>query len=132
MRMIGIWLVAASLHLCAEDWTPKRIFAISEYVWLARVAHVYGEVEVRCFLEGDGTVMRAEAISGHPLLKEQARKNALRWKFQRIGQPGENNTVILKYRYSLEGESQGRDLTQFIVDLPNTIQIIAPNAPVMR
>jgi hypothetical protein len=87
---------------------------------------IHGDVEVRCFLDADGTVTRAEAISGHPLLKEQARKNALLWKFQRTGPPGENNTVALKYQYRLEGELQDGSHTVFLFDLPNTIQIIAP------
>ncbi len=31
MRMIGIWFSRCRLPLCAQDWTPKRIVAISEY-----------------------------------------------------------------------------------------------------
>jgi hypothetical protein len=48
------------------------------------------------------------------------------WKFQRTGPPGENNAVTLKYQYRLDGEFQDRGRTQFLVDLPNTIQVIAP------
>jgi outer membrane biosynthesis protein TonB len=125
MRMLALWLIAAAVPLCAQDWTPKRIVAITDYVPLARQARIYGDVEVRCFLNADGEVTRAEAITGHPLLTDQARQNAMLWKFQRTGPPVETKTVTLKYQYRLEGEFQGRGRTQFVVDLPNTIQIIA-------
>jgi TonB family protein len=124
--MLAIWLIATAVPLCAQDWTPKRIVAISDYLPLARQARIQGDVEVRCVLDADGTVTRAEATTGHPLLKRQAVQNALLWKFQRTGSPGENNTVILKYQYRLEGEPQDRAHTVFLVDLPDTIQIVAP------
>jgi len=63
--------------------------------------------------------------------EEQARKNALLWKFQRTG-PQVSNTVTLNYQYRLDGELQDHARTGahsvFFVDLPNTIQIIAPLA----
>jgi TonB family protein len=126
--MLAIWLIAAVLPVCSQDWKPKRIVAISDYLPLARQARIQSDVEVRCVLDADGTVTRAEVIIGHALLKDQARQNALLWKFQRSGPPGENNTVILNYRYRLEGgpAPQNRAHTVFLVDLPNTIQIIAP------
>ena len=113
MRTIGCWLVAAALPLCAQGWAPKRIVAITDYVPLARQAGIAGEVEIRCLLDADGTVTRAEALTGHPLLKEQARKNALLWKFQRTTTQGENNSVTLKYSYRLESELQDRGRTVF-------------------
>jgi TonB family protein len=125
MRMLAIWLIAAAVPLCAQDWTPKRVVAITDYAPLARQARIQGDVEVRCVLEADGTVANAEAISGHPLFKEQARQNAMLWKFQRSGPPRENNTVTLKYQYRLEGELKYKSRTSFLVDLPDTVQIVA-------
>jgi hypothetical protein len=62
-------------------------------------------------------------------LKEQARQNALLWKFQGT-ETKTSNTVTLKYQHRLDGELQDRARTGartvFVVDLPNTIQIIAP------
>jgi TonB family protein len=126
MRILGIWLLAAALPLCAQDWTPKRIVAITNYVPLASAARISGDVEVLCFLDESGAVTRAEVINGHPLLKEQARQNALLWQFQRTAPTSENNTVTLKYKYRLKGDLQDGSRTAFLVDLPNTIQIIAP------
>jgi len=85
---------------------------------------------VKCFLDADGSVLRAEVLSGHQMLREQARKNALLWKFQRTA-PGADNTVTLNYQYRVEGELQDKTYpghTVFLVDIPNTIQIIAPPA----
>jgi TonB family protein len=123
-------LFVAILPVFAQEWTPKRIVAIMEYPPLPKEARIAGVVEIRCFLDANGTVTRAEAISGHPLFKEQARQNALLWKFQRTG-PGESNTITLTYQFRLEGEPQ--DQTVFVVDLPSTVQIIAPKPfPTMR
>ena len=105
--------------------------AITDYLPLARQSRISGDVQVKCFLDTDGSVLRAEALSGHTLLREQARKNALLWKFHRTGSQA-GNTLNLNYQYRLEGELQDQAhlgaRTVFLVDLPNTIQIIAPAA----
>src|ERR1700737_4416153 len=111
--MLAIWLIAAALPVCAQDWTPKRIVAITEYAPLPRQAMIQGDIEIKCFLDANGVVTRAEVISGHPLFQEQARQNALLWTFQRTGPPGENNTVTLKYQYRLEGELKYKPRTSF-------------------
>ncbi|MGI8744763.1 MAG: energy transducer TonB [Bryobacteraceae bacterium] len=126
MRVL-LYFVVGAVSVCARDWTPKRIVAITDYVPLARQARIFGDVEVKCFLDANGLVLRAEVVSGHPLLKEQARQNALLWKFLRIAAQS-SNTVNLKYLYRLGGEPQDRGHTVFVVDLPNTIQIVAPEA----
>jgi TonB family protein len=101
------------------------------YVPLARQARIYGDVKIKCSLDANGAVVSAEVRSGRPLLKEQARQNALLWKFQRT-RSQVSNTVTLNYQYRLEGELQDQARTGahtvFVVDLPNTIQIIAPVA----
>jgi TonB family protein len=95
----------------------RKVVAIKDYQPLARQAGITGEVEVRCFLNPDGSVARAEAVSGHPLLKEQARQNALLWKFRRTSaKEGGNNTITLRYEYVLEGKPQYRTSTKFVVN----------------
>ena len=126
-RLLSFLICAVSVY--AQDWTARRVVAITSYAPLARQARISGDVKVRCFLDASGSVLRSEALSGHPLLKEQALENALHWKFkfQGTGSKG-NDTVALTYQYRLEGELQDATHTVFIVDLPNTIQIIAPVA----
>jgi TonB family protein len=91
---------------------------------LARQARIAGDVQIKCTLRADGSVNNAEVLSGHPLLKEDARQNALLWRFQRSSAQVTSNTVILKYQYRLEGNPGSR--TVFMVDLPDVIQIISP------
>jgi TonB family protein len=123
MRLICC-VVACATALQAQDWTPRRIVAITDYVPLARQARIAGDVQIKCTLRADGSVNNAEVLSGHPLLKEDARQNALLWRFQRSSAQVTSNTVILKYQYRLEGNPGSR--TVFMVDLPDVIQIISP------
>jgi TonB family protein len=102
--------------------------AIRDYVPLAKMARVSGIVEVKCTLDDNGSVRQAEVISGHPLLKEQARRNAMLWQFQRTSPEVKTNSVTLFYEYLLEGTLQEHDNTVFVVEPPNRIQIIAPPA----
>jgi TonB family protein len=69
MRTLALWLTAAAVPLCAQDWTPKRIVAITEYAPLPRQARIQGDVEVRCFLDANGTVTRAEVINRASAIK---------------------------------------------------------------
>jgi hypothetical protein len=75
MRFL-IFCLMAVLPLCAQDWTPKRIVAMN-YPPLGTQARIAGDVEILCSLDPDGSVIRAEAISGHAVLKEPARQNAV-------------------------------------------------------
>jgi TonB family protein len=124
--LIAFALVASSL--CAQDWAPTRIVAITSYLPLAKMARASGDVIVKCLLNKDGSVASAEVISSHVLLKEQARANALLWKFQRTAPGGvtSDNSVTLTYQYRLDGERPDDRLTSFSVELPNTVHIIAP------
>lgn len=93
MRLICC-VAACALALHAQGWPPKRIVAITDYVPLARQARIAGDVEIKCTLAEDGSVTSAEAVSGHPLLKEQARQNALLWKFQSTSAPAAGKAKV--------------------------------------
>ena len=127
MRML-LWLAVGLTPVYAQSWAPTRIVAITDYVPLARQARISGDVEVKCILDANGSVSRADAMSGHPLLRRQASENAVLWKFHRVKSEPPSDTITLKYRYRLEGEEQGREHTAFTVDLPNTIQIVSQGA----
>lgn len=123
----GIFVAALALH--AQDWTPTRIVAITDYVPLANQARIFGDVVIKCYLNNAGAVAKAEVVSGHPLLGRQAQENALLWRFRRLAPPREaGDSITLTYKYRLEGKSQTPVHTSFLVDLPNVIQIIAPAA----
>jgi len=125
---IAAWTLCAVVSASAQDWVPKRIVAIRDYVPLAKMARVAGIVEVKCILDDNGSVRQADVISGHKLLKEQTRQNALLWQFQRTSSQVKTNTVTLIYEYLLEGPLQDHDNTVFLVEMPNRVRIIAPPA----
>jgi len=52
-----------------------------QYPAIARDAHVTGSVNVRVVIDGDGNVVEATAISGHPLLRAAAQAAAKEAKF---------------------------------------------------
>src|SRR5215831_4432862 len=51
------------------------------YPPLAKAAHVTGAVVVEMTIDESGKVISANAVSGHPLLKDAAVEAALQWKF---------------------------------------------------
>ena len=68
------------LGVCTENCDSKRLLtgevingkalhlAKPEYPRLARMASAQGEVKVQVIIDEDGAVIRAAAVSGHPLL----------------------------------------------------------------
>jgi TonB family protein len=56
-----------------------------------------GKVEVRITIAEDGTVIEAEAISGHPTLRSAAKDAALQWVYKPTtlnGIPTKAQTVL--------------------------------------
>jgi periplasmic protein TonB len=62
---------------------PRQIHSVQpEYPELARQAHVWGAVVVNAVIDEHGNVVRAHALSGHPLLIPAALKAVLEWKYE--------------------------------------------------
>jgi TonB family protein len=120
----AILFAITALAAWAEDWTPSKIVAITEYPRIPRLARIQGTVEVKCTLDSGGSVTVCEALSRHRLLQEPARLNALQWKFQRVSKEAQGNSVLLKYDFLLDGNDGTK--TTFVFELPNRIQIVAP------
>jgi TonB family protein len=110
----------------AQDWTPARIVAITDYPALPHAARIQGTVEVRCTLDSNGKVAApAEVLSWPRELRDPARRNALQWKFQRTSKEAQGNSITLNYVFLLEGEPQNRKNTTFVFELPNRVQVVA-------
>jgi TonB family protein len=122
----AILFALTALAAWSQDWTPSKIVAITEYPRIPRLARVQGSVEVKCTLDSSGSVISAEAVSGHRLLQEPARQNALQWKFERVSKEAVGSSVTLKYEFLLDGKRPDDAKTTFVFELPNRIQIIAP------
>lgn len=65
-----------------------------EYPRLARVAKVSGVVVVEIVVDEDGYVVRARAVSGHPLLLEAAVDAARQWTFRPAKFGGKRTPVV--------------------------------------
>jgi TonB family protein len=122
----AIVLVLTPLSVWAQDWTPTKIVAITDYPALPRAARIQGTVEVRCTLDSSGNVTVAAVLSGPPELRDAARSNALQWKFQRTSPEVRGSSTTLTYVFLLEGAPQNRVNTTFVFELPNRLQIVAP------
>jgi len=125
-------VVVSAISLWGQDWVPTRIVAITEYPTLAWIAHFTGDVVIKCLLNRDGSVASAEPVSGPGLLKDQARRNAMLWRFRRASRKRTNNySFTLTYRYKLEGDPEDGRHASFAVDLPGLVDIVAHLPPPM-
>jgi periplasmic protein TonB len=62
---------------------PRQILSVQpEYPELARQAHIWGAVVVTAVIDERGNVVRAHALSGHPLLIPAALKAVLQWRYE--------------------------------------------------
>jgi periplasmic protein TonB len=62
---------------------PRQILSVQpEYPELARQAHIWGAVVVTAVIDERGNVVRAHALSGHPLLIPAALRAVLQWKYE--------------------------------------------------
>jgi TonB family protein len=107
-------------------WEPRRIVAPERYPKLAGMAGTEGIVEVRCMLAEDGTVLSADAISGHPLLRAGAVENAKQWQFRPISSRATTapREVNLFYAFELVGSPAQREpKTRFSFDYPNRVRL---------
>ena len=105
-----------------------HIVAITDYPRLAWIAQASGDVVVRCLLNKDGSVAKAEVLSGHGLLKEKTEQNAILWRFRLNSsrKMKREEFVTMTYRYRLEGDRKDNPHASFSVDLPNTVHVVAP------
>lgn len=113
------------------DWEPSEVVGLS-YPHLARSARIAGLVVVRLTVGADGSVKETEAVSGHPLLAEAARKNAAQWKFKHSGQGRDKaRDAYLVYRFVLDGSCAGSDCrTIFVVEYPNLVMVTSEMPPI--
>src|SRR5215510_2879980 len=83
------------------------------YPPLAKAARVSGAVVVEVTIDGKGDVIAAQAISGHPLLKDAAVAAARDWKFAPTQLSGVSVKVIgtLTFNFSLPQETRSSNPT---------------------
>jgi hypothetical protein len=106
------YLVAISLCYAAFGQNPavggtsETGFSIAKlpppsYPPIALAAHVFGDVELKIALRGDGTIDSVEALSGPPMLRQPAINSAKQTQFQCGGCNGSISSFRVTYRFEL-------------------------------
>ncbi len=119
--LVGCFLLSPSpfqvcvLHLESPD-----------YPELARQARIQGAVSANVKIAANGAVISATATGGHPILRAEAEKNVLTWKFavadQHLAAPYIQTVV---YEFKLEGkEVDYSPRPRVIFDLPGRVRIV--------
>ena len=101
----GFVLTFSSCYVAAQDDAPiddKDIIVVHSealrYPALANQARIEGAVVVRVFLDGQGNVVKAVAISGKGVLIKDSLANVEKWKFQ----PNSRNMAVVVYRFATD------------------------------
>lgn len=78
-------LLSASLQVFSQSAELKVISSVvPKYPPTAKAVGATGAVELSAVIGHDGSVVSAEIISGHPLLRSVSRDAVLKWKFEKF------------------------------------------------
>ncbi len=132
MTTATAWMVSLMLlgvTAMAQSWRPERVVGL-EYPRAALVRGLEGAAEIECYLADDGSVARAEPVSGDEELAAAAIRNAMQWKFRRVHSGANRYTLVYRFgilRGSKAGESPG-----FRFVRPGEVFITAAEIPMRR
>ena len=109
----------------AQSWQPERIVGL-EYPKSAPILGWEGTVEIECYVDNDGNVVRAEVARADPLLSYRelasaAVRNAMLWKFRRTR--SSEDRYKLTYHFQIQSVPLGRDLPGFRFKLPGQVLV---------
>jgi TonB family protein len=96
--------------LCATAFAQEHKVGVLKFEPLslspiARQANVTGEVKMNVSIGGDGNVQNVDVLSGHPMLRETARKTVSMWRFVCLDcKFGESFKQQITFAYFVEGE----------------------------
>jgi TonB family protein len=127
MRFIlGSLLLLSALSVddpTARQPVATRVESIA-YPDIARATQIQGTVEVEIIIDSDGGVSSANAISGHPLLKQAAEKNIKTWRFD--SSPSGKRALTVTYEFRLElPKIYYRPQSRSIFELPKRVTVMS-------
>jgi hypothetical protein len=118
-------LFVVCLHATAQEDTPANDKDIEivhyeelNYPPLAHTAHIEGVVVVRVILNERGGVVKAVALSGHPVLIPSCVANAQKWKFQPTVK-----TALIVYNFTIPDVRCGYYTGFFTFRPPNFVTV---------
>lgn len=85
---------------------PRQTYSIDpEYPPLARQTRIIGTVVIEAVIDERGNVVKARAVSGHPLLIDAALRAVLQWKYEPTSLNGQPVSVQLQVQVSFHPKS---------------------------
>jgi TonB family protein len=83
----------------------------AQYPAIAKAARAQGEVKVELVIDSKGSVISAQIVSGHPLLREPVLAAARQWVFKPAVVSGKRVKMsgILTFRFVLDGKAGKKD-----------------------
>ena len=120
-------LLLLTLFLVDDPATRQPVATRVEsiaYPDFARAAQIQGAVDVEIVIGSDGGISSANAISGHPALKEAAEKNLKRWTFDSGSTSDRPLSVRHEFRLELP-KIYYRPESQNIFELPTRVTVIS-------
>jgi TonB family protein len=126
MFVLFFTLALASLPADFEHCSPIKYIEAPEYPELARQAAIEGAVNVQLVVGPNGRVISARAITGNPILKQEAERNAANWVFA----DGKEQHFEIHYDFRLENPRVSYvPRTKVSFYLPGTVKIVS-HAPI--
>jgi hypothetical protein len=132
MRIATAWIVSLTLlgiTAVAQSWQPAKVVGLG-YPRSALVMGLEGAAEIKCYLANDGSVARAEPVSGDEELASAAIRNAMQWRFRRVHSGNDSYTLVYRFRI-LRGSKAG-EFSGFRFVRPGEIFITAAQIPMRR
>jgi TonB family protein len=125
VSLLVCMIVIPLLGSDSATWRVRRLHSMG-YPEEALRLGVSGTVLVRCELSGDGSVFRANVLSGQKLLATPAVRNAGTWTFARV-KGGADFVVTLTYVFEIVDSRLAADNfhTQFVFEYPSTVLVNA-------
>lgn len=124
-----LWMILLGVHASGSVWQPERIVGL-EYPESALIRGLEGVVEIECYIANDGSVARAEPVSGEAALASAAARNAMQWKFRRISSG--DTTYTLTYRFQIQRDSKKPVSPAFRFVMPGQVFITVQQAASKR
>jgi TonB family protein len=125
--LLGSFLLLSAFSV--DDSTARQPVATHVesigYPDIARLAAIQGTVAVQIIISSDGGVSTANAVSGHPVLKQATEKNIRRWRFDPSSAGNRPLTVKYEFRLELPRTTDYRPESQNIFELPTSVTVIS-------
>lgn len=106
---------------------PKVISAVEPkgYPMTAMALGALGKVEILVVIDAAGKVISAEAISGHPLLRQGSREAAVKWEFEQVPEKMGNRSIVLTFEYNPQGRKT-IEQSEKLLDVSREVTFPAP------